>query len=320
LTFAFLSHQTVTQGAPDSWAKTFLHIDSNAQSILAKCKFNAIFKQQPVPIETINQNLNIGLNVITYMRLTGSLSNFYRSLKQNRPTNGTSLDLLDFFKSYKKGSKGKRKIITANKTQDVSKLRCIVSFGNINGITIADIGEAQIKRQIGLWACSFLKNELREFIFKFYNNSLGINTRISHFVDNVSRNCTFCTIKNVNNNDETFFHLFVNCAQLIPLRSTLYEQFFRELNLDQIGKKMLWLGFSPLKITDTALASITILLIQFLLWKNKLKKKIPVLNRVKTELFLELRALFKIKRDLFSYDNNYALSRNIDTFLSDGRH
>jgi hypothetical protein len=289
-------------------------------SILAKCKFNAIFRQQPVPIDTINLNLNMGLNINTYLRLTGSLSNFFRSLKQNRPTNGTSLDLLDFFKSYKKGSKGIRKIIMATRTQDVSKLRCIVSFGNINGITIADIGDTLLKRQIGLWACSFLKNELREFIFKFYNNSLGINTRVSHFVDNVSRNCTFCSLKNVNHNDETFVHLFINCEQLISLRSTLYDQLFRDLNLDQAGKKMLWLGFPPLTITDTALASISILLIQFLLWKNKLKKKIPVLNRVKSELFLELRALYKIKRELFSYDINYALSRNIDNLLSDGHH
>ena len=51
------------------------------------------------------------------------------------------------------------------------------------------------------------------FLFKFFNNILGINTRLSHFVPNHSRGCTFCTLNGtIPIPDETFLHIFFECG------------------------------------------------------------------------------------------------------------
>jgi hypothetical protein len=62
-----------------------------------------------------------------------------------------------------------------------------------------------------MWNKTGLNNRVRTFIFKFYNNLLGLNTRLSHFVIDQSRNCAFCTCTADPVPDETFLHLFFDC-------------------------------------------------------------------------------------------------------------
>ncbi len=47
---------------------------------------------------------------------------------------------------------------------------------------------------------------------KYFNNLLGLNLRLSHFVANQQRGCTFCSLNNVAIiPDKTFSHLFYDC-------------------------------------------------------------------------------------------------------------
>jgi hypothetical protein len=70
----------------------------------------------------------------------------------------------------------------------------------------------------GFWGKSFLDNSTRAFLFKLHNNILGINTRLSHFVRNHSRICTFCNItRNPIDEDETPLHLFFQCRSTEPV-------------------------------------------------------------------------------------------------------
>jgi hypothetical protein len=43
------------------------------------------------------------------------------------------------------------------------------------------------KGLLGLWSTNFLPCRFATFIFKFVNNTLGLNTRVSHFDDTVDR-------------------------------------------------------------------------------------------------------------------------------------
>jgi hypothetical protein len=128
-----------------------------------------------------------------------------------------------------------------------------------------------LKNQYSLWNKYAFKNDFRDFLFKFYNNFLGLNTRVSHFVQNFSRNCTFCTLKNTAN-DETFSHFFFTCETTAAIREKFYNEFFSDLGRDPDTNRKFWFGFAPDTIKGKKLASIAALLIQYGVWKFKLKK------------------------------------------------
>ena len=127
------------------------------------------------------------------------------------------------------------------------------------------------------WGLSFLSNKHREFSFKFYNNTLGLNTRLSHFVENNTRSCTFCTVNNsINPQEETFLHLFLECQYTDKILFTIREFFVPEIILrTATEKKLFWLcGSSPNAIYNKGLFTQAFCSsVMFNLWEHKLKKK-----------------------------------------------
>jgi hypothetical protein len=288
--------------------------------LLAKCSFRDFFGPNPVLLETINGTLNLGLNLNTYLRVTGACSNHVRSLKRDRVTNGTSLSIEDYFGTFKKGSKGIRKYLMGKKTVDQKKLKQVKTFFQLCDIDLHHIACKTITTQLGLWSYTFIRNDLREFIFKLYNNCLGLNVRISHFVDGINRSCTFCSLKGNLNNDETFSHFFLTCDQLVGMRNNFLRQFFGDGLVNPTTKKLLWLGIPPENIRDKTLASICVLAIQHSIWKFKNKKKMPLERIIIHDLATTLAVLYKLDKKLFSNDYNFPLSRDISTFLSNSLH
>jgi len=89
--------------------------------------------------------------------------------------------------------------------------------------------DSELSYRAALWNTQAFSNRQRTFLFKFFNNFLGLNTRISHFVENTSRSCTFCVLSGrVRPPDETFFHLFLSC----PTTVAWYDSFISELTTD----------------------------------------------------------------------------------------
>jgi hypothetical protein len=205
------------------------------------------------------------------MRLTAACANYSNSIKTNRVNNGTSMCVKDFFRTFKKGSKSIRSVITSNSKQILlENLQSVKTYFNITGTTFTS--NTQLGLLYTLWSCSNLPNRFREFCFKFSNNLLGINTRISHFVGNHSRACTFCTITKPVPPDETFLHLFYECDTVGAVHHKFYTKNFPEINGNEIEKRKLWFGLIPSNIRDKTLFICTIMLIQFGIWESKLKK------------------------------------------------
>jgi hypothetical protein len=48
-------------------------------------------------------------------------------------------------------------------------------------------------RTVDIWNTCGIANRDGTFIFKFFNNILGLNTRVSRFARDVNRSCTLCT-------------------------------------------------------------------------------------------------------------------------------
>jgi hypothetical protein len=111
----------------------------------------------------------------------------------------------NFLNRFKKGSKNFRKILNYRKNE---KIKCaqnnkVKTFFRLIELPVPE--EKSLHTLNNEWAINSYPVKLREFIFKFRSNVLGLNTRVSHFNRNVNRGCTFCTIEgpqNVHGNDQ----------------------------------------------------------------------------------------------------------------------
>jgi zinc-binding in reverse transcriptase len=114
---------------------------------------------------------------------------------------------------------------TASKKSNANKKTTTKTFFRLIGV--APPTEEEIEKKNILWSLSFIPNKIREFIYKFKNNILGLNTRISHFNLNVSRACSFCILRNVLAlvPDEKFQHLFFSCPSTSNIQSEIKNKF-----------------------------------------------------------------------------------------------
>jgi hypothetical protein len=143
--------------------------------------------------------------------------------------------------SFDKGSRKIRRALSSQSSNiNVDKLMSVVTFHNIT--ETGNVVIATIKNAISFWNFSAQKNTVREFAFKFMNNQLGLNTRVSHFVPNHSRTCTFCILRNDNHvSDETFLHLFYECQTTKALHAKMISKHFSPLrNKTDLEKRRFW--------------------------------------------------------------------------------
>ena len=133
-------------------------------------------------LDEISLNTGMAISLATYLKLQKS---FFASRKLLvRPTNsdGSSFSLSDFFSRFKKGSKNIRKILCNNrcaslKVEDTNNIRTFVRNSGIN------VESNDLKKSLlSFWSLNYLPMDLREFIFKFFNNSLGTNHRIANYI------------------------------------------------------------------------------------------------------------------------------------------
>ena len=109
--------------------------------------------------------------------------------------------------------------------------------------------ELFLKNMLGFWGSFFLSNKHREFSFKFYNKTLGLNTRLSHFVANNTRSCTFCVANNLANPpDESFLCTsFFYCNYTNNILCKMRDLFVPEITfrntVHRTEMKLFWFSF-----------------------------------------------------------------------------
>jgi hypothetical protein len=95
-----------------------------------------------------------------------------------------------------------------------------VNFCEINHVNVPDT--SVIPHFLSSWNVSFLDNNLREFIYKFRNNLIKTNDRLSHILSNVDQTCFLCKCLPISlKHHETFNHLFRTCPVTKNLISTV---------------------------------------------------------------------------------------------------
>jgi hypothetical protein len=109
---------------------------------------------------------------------------------------------------------------------------------------------------------------------------LGLNTRLSHFVINQSRGCTFCNGTMNPVPDETFLHLFFDCPTTTSWHDKFLEKFITlPANLTREQRLQLFFFCSlPNGTRDNLFLAFTVILFQFCIWEEKLRKKKTIVS------------------------------------------
>jgi hypothetical protein len=277
---------------------------------IGKLKFCDIFQDTgPYSLDELCAGTGINFSLVTYMRMHENLGPSRARLSHKAGTDSQSVDQ---FLQVKSGvSKKVRKFLDKNvKKVPVQGMRTVSTFFRLTGLN-AD--EKQISKIWSLWNFAFLPNKIREFIFKFVNNQLSINTRLSHYVQNRTRGCTLCTISGtvpVPVPDETFSHLFYECG----ITSSLHAWFMRKYNLPaEDRKKIFFLGLLGENNEYNIIIHIMGMLIQFFIWEMKIFKRIYSGTTVDIDFEFVLRNCFKNRRRLLQ--DRDALPREIKNCL-----
>jgi exonuclease III len=187
-----------------------------------------------------------------------------------------SVSLAEFFLTWKKGSKKVRLYLEKKKNLEIP--HNIVKFSSNTEIIV---GYEQSKTLNAEWDKGYLSNDLRTFIFKLHNNTLPVNTILSHFVREVSRNCTFCDLTFVaEEEDETVLHLFYNCH----ISETLRENFFKWLtdnNNFTVTRREFFGTFRNHNNHCNEILKISVYIFMKFIWDCKVRKCLPNFNLLK---------------------------------------
>jgi hypothetical protein len=154
--------------------------------------------------------------------------------------------------------------------------------------------------------------KLREFIFKFRNNLLGLNTRVSHFNGNVDRLCTFCKNSNVIPvPEETFTHLFFECSFSKKAIKGFCAKYMPDYLLDTDGKyiQFLFCGMNCITGTrDNFFLSTVAISIMLYIWECKLRRIRPAIEALANDIFYGVENIGRASSTLY-------LAMNLDLHI-----
>jgi hypothetical protein len=267
-------------------------------------------------LDSIRQKLGFDISQQNYTFLRTSLNESRLAIKNCKipvPTYRNELDA--FATSFKRGSRPFRRTLEFERNYKLksSQKQTVKSFFRL--VDVHMLEESDLAKINSQWNIKSYPNKLREFILKFRNNLLGINTRVSHFNNNVSRACAFCTKNNIiNPPDETFSHLFFYC----PSTNLVLNQFYISYidggpNPEEIKiKKLFFFGINPLtnKIDNFFISTVAITAMHFI-WECKLQKKIPVIGNMLNDIYFNFGNISSYSSRIRDDMNlNLALCRN----------
>ena len=268
----------------------------------------------------INNTMNPPLNLVTYMRIGTTLTNFFnnhnRHAIQNRSSGSVRVE--QFITRFKKGSKPFRKIIAHARIEKTSK-KIKNTFKNLFEICQIPTPETDDLKKIGLsWNYGTYPNKLKYFLFQFVYNRLKTNTRLSHSArgEPVDRACTFCTAdKNLPAPEETFRHLFWDCPSVDNLKNQFFETIFPEMQDEQHQTQILFWFTGLYNRPYPALLNVARSTFLYNVWEMHKKKCALRWHTFKINFYFELKKITEsTSPSTLGIGNiHFYLTRNWDT-------
>jgi len=251
---------------------------------------------------------SIGINFCeeTYQKVLQTLTDVDR--KYARQT-GKSLSLHEFFSSFKKGTRKIRLILTKKfNLRGNQNIKSAATHFRLINLNAPDLVTQKI--MYGAWASNIVNNSINTFNFKLMGNTLGVGSRVVHINRDRDPGCTFCTLsKDMPVPIENIEHIFWNCPRVNGLIEKITNFYF--------GFKFTkeeWFGLSfNLNIKCLTLLNLIITIFKFVIWNNKLRKKLPNENLLRSEINFQLNIVYSAKKkymnDINSIFQNLIASR-----------
>jgi hypothetical protein len=252
-----------------------------------------------------------------YVRLVRCLNHYVTRLRPNARNDGSNLSILRDFIPLKNPGK-KIRLALVKKRRKNFKLGdqpSIKKYLEITGTVYP--GESVLENLVTLWNCNGILNRIRTFLFRYVNNTLGINTRLSHFVPGHSRGCVFCAINGkVPLPDETFKHIFFDCPVVYNWHESFITNYLPPGFLRNIQDRndLFFLGRVHEPNVDNFFVSMSVFIFQYTIWDARLRKKIPSFNTLNILFKETVRSLLrsnslakKSKQKI-----NFLMFRNLD--------
>ncbi len=225
----------------------------------------------------------------------------------------TSLTIAEFLSKFKKGSRNFRNVMSYGSTViKVSGSRPCKTFARLIDCPVPV--EIRAAAMYTSWSSHFLNTSIRVFLFKFYNNILGINTRVANFNPNINAGCTFCGINGpFPVPAETFTHLFFDCNHVQNILGRLYDKYLCNFDLN---KNSFFITNINEKECENWPVMIFFNIVRYNIWQNKLEKKIPVFYKICVEIEYAFEIIFGTSPKVFDMFNNC----NYFQKIRDGEH
>jgi hypothetical protein len=232
----------------------------------------------------------------------------YASAKKKFWKDGAlAMDIEEYVRSFKKGSKKFRQVLSyETKTYDITKLTQVITLARITNTTVPP--ESRIRNMHGTWGRHGLNNQFRVYTLKYYNNILGLNNRVAHFVPNTDTRCTFCVIENREViGAESFEHIFYSCPSTHGILTKMFERFFT-VNL---SPQLYFSGEAVIgNEKENIPFNLTLDIIRFFIWQCKLNKKKPTLSSIIEEVKFSINVIRKTSEELSDLFQNCSLFKH----------
>jgi hypothetical protein len=284
----------------DNFFETFAPgIDVNTRSTLTwhKCTDG---NKEFLGREALNDNIGTRLDFRSYVRLKSGYANAKRKFDDGKV--GAKRKLKDFIIMNKNGAKGFRVVFKETKTNTVTKqlknFSKLIELENPDPISAVKINSAWNKNNYG--------SETKDFIFKFYNNVLGVGARVAHYNENTDPRCTFCVKKMISPADrETFIHLFWNCT----VTSSLIDKFAGTYFRSTTTKECYFYGYingitCPIRLMIWNIFRHT-------LWLFRQKKRLPIWTAFENEFNYNFGAILNSNKKVKTKLQNMLLFRDV---------
>ncbi len=260
-----------------------------------------------VGLNNFRINSGIPVSLFHYQMLKGLVETAIVRYRKHVPEEQTTVEIATFVNRSKKGSKRFRKILTPISVDYIP--HNIIKFrDNVDVI----VGLECAKKLNSCWNSNIFNNSTRTFLFKLYNNTLGYNNAVAHFVRNHSPNCTFCDIVGVQEMfNETPLHLFFNCVTTETFIDDMFKWFVNDITFE-FSRTEFFTTFDRQAFANAKNVVLTVfskLLLKFL-WDSKQRHTLPCTVHGRVSISTEITSMTETNRKFKNLFQNSGLGTN----------
>jgi hypothetical protein len=260
-----------------------------------------------VGLDNFRINSGIPVSLLQYRMLKGIVETAIVRYRKHVSEEQNTVEIATFVNRSKRGSKRFRKILSSY-VADYIPHNIIKFRDNVDVI----VGLPCAKKLNACWNNNIFNNSTRTFLFKLYNNTLGYNNAVAHFVRNHSPNCTFCDIAGVQEIfNETPLHLFFSCTTTETFINDMFKWFMDD-NTFEFSRTEFFTLFERQAFANAKNVVLTVfskLLLKFL-WDSKQRHTLPCTVHGRILISTEITSMTETSRKFKKLFQNSGFGTN----------